>query len=116
MKKKTSETESFFKEECEVLLKKNTELEKYSIGSTLIACILLLSSIWLSVGNRDLTAYVRRDRQYHDRMWAGRIFKIACKEIDGVPAFDTCYVGNARLTTLEEIKQAKLHFDLGAKK
>lgn len=107
-----------YKNKYDALLKEKNWLDTYCIYSTLVGACFLIATLLLARSGDELTTKVRRyNRHLEDERRESFFYKVLrCGDIGGIVKYHSCYVGKAKLLTLEEIKQAKLHFDLGAKK
>jgi hypothetical protein len=115
---KKKESESYYEEQYHLLLKENKSLTNLSFGFFVVMFFSLAGMACLVRSGDELTKKVRRYARAEEIERNSRIFTRACFSISNKAyvLYGQCHVGNAVLNTLEEIKQAKLHFDLGDNK
>lgn len=81
----------------------------------LSSLLFLTSTILLAIGGDELTKKVRKFEAYFDRQEKEYEFNNACRRLhsSAIVRYGTCLLNEARMETLEEIKQAELHINLG---
>jgi preprotein translocase subunit SecG len=100
-------------------LKTENSVSNELFGFTLVmAALLLVSTVCLAISNNELTEKVRKFEAYFDRIQKEYEFNNACKSLHSSAfiRFGICRLNEARMETLEEIKQAELHINLGSSK
>jgi hypothetical protein len=114
--KKKKESESFYQEQYHRLVADNNNMINLSLGLAVVAFAGIVGTILLAISGDELTKKVRRYARNEEIEYNERVFKDACARIEGTTFYGVCYKNNAKLRSIDEIKQAALHFDLGDKK
>jgi hypothetical protein len=117
MAKKKSESAEFWKEEWEQAVKESEKVQSVYIGFLTSTIGLAFICGLLLVNNGELTNKVRNAAAIAKKERMELELERACKSLPVTATFllGNCYVGNAALSTLEEIEQAQLHYKLGSK-
>jgi hypothetical protein len=120
--KKKKESESYYEEQYRRLLADNNSMNVFVNVLAVIAFIGIVSTLLLARSGDELTRKVRINAYYEKRQAEYNNLKAACIQlpvraifVDGQCAVETS-AGGTVLNNLEEIKQAKLHFELGEAK
>ena len=119
MKKKTTQEKTI-----DNLLMENTSLQLDNNNMTNmsfifggVALVSVIGIIALALANDELTQKVRRYARIEEMQHKNESFRMACESIGGVLHFRrVCVKNRVGLYTLEEINQARLHFELGDNK